>query len=1345
MAFNKLNIVRDCWWNIASGTNFITDENFQQSTLDHGLYKSLNTNDSQYIQVHGGGTGPLYCGRLESTNIVPDKIVLNIRGAGDGATWGTFGINSQTINIGSFAYLDTLSTNQYIFDLTDTDKTYILQGRVNSNYDYFTLRLLNSGQFVDTKLMNVEVYYSGEQTWDTYTAGLPNILSTYCYPNEVKFRSGSQWINQNGDLIDGSGYYHINMSPSGASSDNTYIQQYNTSNLTQKVINSERPLYTPNMPNGGLSLVFGVDNLEPLTQVTRAILTLRMSLPPSGQFENIRDSFEINGYNARYKEQDYKNEMSDAIGSIKPLSTSQGYFVYGAGPVIEQSGFKNYTVELDFVDPYYTIPEASTLYRNIDIFNTMEFQLVGLPSGTQLSAAQLYLEYLPNNTVGLYTVGGVALVRHWRDSFVDTGGIRSPLFGNGKWQHRGSLNEAEIFDAFYNFSELSGIYTYPISLNAASGAYGKYLNAIYEEAIYDEGQLVDIIYTEVPVEPTRKNIYRNPVRTEFGTTYDPTHYRDMIYNASPFITWDIHDPNATAYSSGIAQVYFDDRIVLGTDFTLYFSLYREPTNQGQNFAQFFHRGHLGSAGSVEYEVQGFLEPEKITVAIKDTNNTTHTASLDIPAYGLEPMLVWITCKYENEATTLSLNVHDGVKGYFYEDWMHDEITFSFPRKQYLDAKTMLGPLYTPSDLDQQLAFTNFFSWTSIVEFGWADSAIDLDYMVTTNEIKSSYDISTDVDKRFLASRLCTGDYLSGGSYYQTSLGGDLLPAATGYISPNQVFSWGGTQSWYDPTNAIFQDGEYTFQTPPWGGLPDAGRPGDWLFGTFDFNLPSGYTAVGLEFRVYGYGYPLNKISTHRVQTGLLNFDNSFVTWGRSQESSGPTYWHTTPQWMTYGGPKNSWGMNSEFFNFVVNHEDFVIGIQVNSRINSWDSSFATAFVDAIQARIYASGEAGTIYVDNFKHLNWSVAPGSGAANCSTTYLLDNWRYDEHSVFNPITTAGTHNLVHPSAMYVEIETEHNTNHPSGVRIICDIEFDTGTTDNWKVFRSEFVVPSSEIDTRTQGFSKHINMDDLPIAHSDVSQINLTLRTSYDDIGPQIYYGDLNIKSIKVYFDSYTASVTGINYIDLYTEGTYTTENNELDLFLSGIERANNIIPPLDLYIAGIPYYASGEMPLYIEGQVTSTSGIPLYIQGVAYNASGQIPLFTKALYKEVMPLYIEGLTPDNESGNIPLYIWATPAGVGGLYKKISLVIGGGSPWHMPLYLHNVGPTGTASSGSMTLMLNTASGINQTTYLYTKGHAVPIETLSLYTTSSNIQASSVRLYTYGSGLPENKAMKLYTHGY
>jgi hypothetical protein len=248
-------------------------------------------------------------------------------------------------------------------------------------------------------------------------------------------------------------------------------------------------------------------------------------------------------------------------------------------------------------------------------------------------------------------------------------------------------------------------------------------------------------------------------------------------------------------------------------------------------------------------------------------------------------------------------------------------------------------------------------------------------------------------------------------------------------------------------------------------------------------------------------------------------------------------------------------------------------------------------------------------------VNWSVPNGSGEASWSTVYnlndIIENSDKDLYELLNPVTTAGTNYVSNSGVIIVEVDVENNTNHPSGLNLTLDVEFDSGSTDKWKVWRTEFDTPSGT-HIGQHLFTKHIGMGGQPIRYSDIYSINLNLTTKYVDIGSQQYYGDVKINSVKVYFESTCVASTGSNDIDLYTYGSPTTPSNELDLFTDGV--------------------------------ITEDGDLDLFVEGVPSVASGDISLFTVSdnyrIDKRDFTLFIEGLTPETASSGVNLYLWGT---------------------------------------------------------------------------------------------------------
>ena len=169
MTINTLNIVRDCWWLHSSGDSYITDQDDNLSTFSKGLYKSLNSNDSEYIKLNGSGAIRYY-GRLETSNLDVEAVYVDLRASGDDIIGTSLYINSDTapiITFDSWSGLETQTKSNLLTD--DTYKKMINVGRIDKNYDYFHIDfVVPSGLDHVPKLYNVEISYSGTNTWDNH-------------------------------------------------------------------------------------------------------------------------------------------------------------------------------------------------------------------------------------------------------------------------------------------------------------------------------------------------------------------------------------------------------------------------------------------------------------------------------------------------------------------------------------------------------------------------------------------------------------------------------------------------------------------------------------------------------------------------------------------------------------------------------------------------------------------------------------------------------------------------------------------------------------------------------------------------------------------------------------------------------------------------------------------------------------------------------------------------------------------------------------------------------------------------------------------------------------------------
>jgi len=748
MTYERLKLARDCWWANPSGDNYVSDEGGNLSTYSHGVYKSINeglgNNDSKYLKFNGvgvpfdaapgGGPAPTgsktvkYTTRLKSTNIVPDSIEVGIRAETTLALPVTAEIFVNDLSLGQFGSWTTKANASGVFTLDTPQKERIFNGRIEDNYDYFQVRFETSdADPMDLKLYDMEVYYSGETNWNNHETGLPNVSTSYHYPTTLGFRGGSAWIDGAGDTVDSSGYYTIDIDPDHGSADNEYIKHHFPS-----VASSGAPWGTDPMPSGGLSLYFTATSgtVEPLQSVTRAQLKLRMSLPPSGTYENSRDTFEVNGYNRKAKEGDYLEDMLHIAGTEQPRDRQFGYFIYGAGDIVEDPSFKNYTVELNFLDPNLYAANSgnisSVYHRNADMFADIEMQLVGLPSGVRLSAAELLLEQRPNNFAPLYTIGGYNVAKKTDGVYPDGSGTPNVSLGNGGWHHRGLRAEGETFDEFFGFTEASGTLT----LSNTTGRHATYRNYGYTAT----------------KEPTRKNYYRSPIVSSVSIN-SPTYYRDML-----------------KISNLEAVVDFGNTITLGSDFTLYFMIYNDTTDDTLENKSIFFVRQYGLDAQAKPEIVGrCLDATHIDFIVFDTLGNYYTVTCQHERAN-EPILVWVNCQYSSATnqTTLTLYTHEHPENYFAYDWNSDSVSFTGYRRITIgdDAGT---PIYAQMNIggstifqdDGESANDNFY----VGEFGYTNSYIALTDDLTSAATNTDYCVSPDLDKEFLSSRMMVGPYL----------------------------------------------------------------------------------------------------------------------------------------------------------------------------------------------------------------------------------------------------------------------------------------------------------------------------------------------------------------------------------------------------------------------------------------------------------------------------------------------------------------------------------------------------------------------------------------------------------
>lgn len=676
--------------------------------------------------------------------------------------------------------------------------------------------------------------------------------------------------------------------------------------------------------------------LDPLTQITRARLNLRMALPPSGEYENAFDTFEINGYNHLYKNQDHKEDLSYIDTSQTPLHRRYGYYTYGAGDIIKNKEFSNYITELNFLDPAQPSGLiSSTRHANADMLQNTEFQIIGLPSGVQISAAELQVEYIPNNHLGLYIIGDA--YRCAASSTIDAGTSTSYRFGDGGWHHRGwrlrgpTVIEEDVFDNFYTFSESSGTRTYPETTKAYYFPTGDEDQTVYADYVLfcpegTEGDQGDV--TPYLKNPQRREYYRNPISAEdltpawYSSTVDitnikPSYYRHMIYHGDSmdFLDLDNIDDGELAQED-LCQIYFEDRLNLEENFTLFFMIYRDYGFQ--SYGRFFHRGLTEEEGIHKYEVYGDLNPDNVRFTVQAANGQDYDVEVPLRGQHKEPLLIWFSCGYGidfDEATTLSLSVHDNAQNYFGEGWTTVKSYFSYHRKRYSSneievtppgrggitveyggPRTVIGSLESIT-FSQNLLRNLYLHRASICEFGYANEYIELDYDTTDYNVKVGYDTSQDKDKHFLATRVCNSQYLqnnpsgvnwvvpygSGGAQWSTSYElNEWRENNTAHSLINPV-STAGTNLKVAPSS-ILVDLEAAHSTDHPSGVQvwvdiefDSGASDNFKVSHHEFTIPSG-GATKLQYDPIVYRESVTKhINMDEGPILYSNIDNINVT------------------------------------------------------------------------------------------------------------------------------------------------------------------------------------------------------------------------------------------------------------------------------------------------------------------------------------------------------------------------------------------------------------------------------------------------------------------------------------
>lgn len=448
---DRLSIVRDIWWlSASSGVNgYVTNENNKLPSLDLSLRDSvdqdLGADDTTYIE-NGDENEGVYYFRVSHNTIVPSDIKLKIRGeasnAGTNEVFFILTVNETQIGeIGPFG--TTASNLTKTFTLNNDQIRAVLDARVDDFYDYFELKFSDGTTgtteqaIKHAKMYAVEIYYenSDDRRYENHTSSVPGSEIKYFYPSGVE-GINQPWLDDGGSSFTYSGGVNkINQPPSGVDTDDTYLEAKNDAGIYGG----------PNtLPSGYLSMSMGVmDQYDPMTKVNRALLSLRMAFPPSGDHSNnARDSFEVVG----------KNPNFSAEGHPR-----QDYVLWGAGEIIQQSGFKTYQTDLAFLDPdLYENHSSGVLpslrYNKVEAFEGIEFRVWGIPSGTQLSSAELRLESQVDSYAPLFIPGEVENCSESIDPNL-TSSLENRFIGN--WEHSTSNKSISNFfgEGYFRFKD----------------------------------------------------------------------------------------------------------------------------------------------------------------------------------------------------------------------------------------------------------------------------------------------------------------------------------------------------------------------------------------------------------------------------------------------------------------------------------------------------------------------------------------------------------------------------------------------------------------------------------------------------------------------------------------------------------------------------------------------------------------------------------------------------------------------------------------------------------------------------------------------------------------------------
>lgn len=400
----RMNLVRDCWWMMSSGATYILNESSQISAKNVGLYRSIEetvgSSDSTYIQ-NGTTTGGSYMFRIANDHVTPDKVRIRIRGkyGSGGSTDLTLNLYINGVVLSSVATItsgSTIQTSEVLITLNDYQRRGILNGRTNNYYDFCQLEFSGAGTTVQhARIYAIEIYYEND-TYNEYLnhrASVPGAVTFSLFPTVAQVIN-SNWQTDAGVTFASGDTVLIQQYASGVDADTRYIRcihepYLNTFSVLPSAAAAIANSYS--LPSGNLTLHFDLgNNLDANTQLNRANLYLRMSVPPSASVGNYRDVYEVHGFNPNF---------------------SGGNIMWGGGSIVEQSGFRTYTTELCWLKPdlYTNVPRSGDIshpyLRVSESLSGLQLRVFGIPSGAYLSAAELRVEAQNDAALNLFVSG----------------------------------------------------------------------------------------------------------------------------------------------------------------------------------------------------------------------------------------------------------------------------------------------------------------------------------------------------------------------------------------------------------------------------------------------------------------------------------------------------------------------------------------------------------------------------------------------------------------------------------------------------------------------------------------------------------------------------------------------------------------------------------------------------------------------------------------------------------------------------------------------------------------------------------------------------------------------------